>query len=172
MSGSRGPHRLYIGTYTKGGSRGIYSLTLDPGSGALGPPELAAEAPNPTFLALSPDRRVLYAVSAGPSWASSFRVDPSSTRLAPIDQKPAGSGPTPCHIAVDSSGTIALAANYHLGQAAAIPLRPDGAFGEPRVVTHTGRGPHPTRQSSPHVHSTNYTPDGRFALVCDLGLDR
>jgi 6-phosphogluconolactonase len=172
MSASRGPYRLFIGTYTKGESRGIYSVTLDGVSGVLGTPELAAEAPNPTFLAVSPDHQFLYAVCAGPSWASSFRIDPSSSRLIPIDQIPAGSGPTPCHIAVDSGGTIALAANYHLGQGAAIPLHPDGTLGEPRVVTHSGRGPHPTRQTSPHVHSTNYSPDERFALVCDLGLDR
>jgi 6-phosphogluconolactonase len=165
-------HRLFVGTYSKGASRGIYSVTLDPHTGALGAPEVAAEAPNPTFLALSPGRDYLYAVCAGPSWASSFRIDPSTSRLAAVDQRAPGDGPTPCHIAVDATGTIALAANYHLGQAAALPLRPDGSLGEPRVVTHTGRGPHPTRQVSSHVHSTNFSPDFRFALVCDLGLDR
>jgi 6-phosphogluconolactonase len=172
MSDGSGIHRVFIGTYTKGESRGIYSATLDVASGALGEPEVAAEAPNPTFLALAPDRRILYAVCAGSAWASSFAIAQGSGRLTPIDQRPAGNGPTPCHIAIDSTGTIALAANYHLGQAAAIPLRSDGTLGEPRVVTHAGHGPHPTRQASPHVHSTNFAPDGRFALVCDLGLDR
>ena len=171
MSASR-PHRLFIGTYTKGESRGIYSLALDGASGALGKPEVAAEAPNPTFLALSPNRQILYAVCASPSWASSFRIDAATSRLTPIDQKPAGSGPTPCHIAIAKSGALALAANYHQGKAAAIPLGPDGTLGEPRVVTHAGRGPDPKRQTMPHVHSTNFAPDNRFALVCDLGLDR
>ncbi|HMD60525.1 MAG TPA: beta-propeller fold lactonase family protein, partial [Opitutaceae bacterium] len=165
-------HRLFVGTYTKGASRGIYSVSLDKSTGALGPPELAAEAPNPTFLALSPGRDVLYAVCAGPGWASSFRIDPSSPRLIPIQQAAPGDGPTPCHIGVDGTGRIGLAANYHLGLAAAIPLNPDGSLGPPRVVAHAGKGPHPTRQASSHVHSTYFAPDGRFAIVCDLGLDR
>ena len=73
---------------------------------------------------------------------------------------------------MDGTGRIALAANYHLGQAAAIPLNPDGTFGIPRVVSHSGHGPRPTVQAKPHVHSTNIARDNRFALVCDLGLDR
>lgn len=167
-----GRHRLFIGTYTKAASRGIYGAALDGSTGALSPPELAAEAPNPTFLALSPDRQFLYAVCAGAGWASSFRVHGAAPRIAPVQQGSPGPGPTPCHIAVDGSGRIAVAANYHLGLAAAIPLNPDGTMGAPRVVAHTGRGPHPTRQASSHVHSANLSPDGRFALVCDLGLDR
>jgi 6-phosphogluconolactonase len=165
-------HRMFVGTYTKAASRGIYSVTLNGATGALGAPELAAEAPNPTYLALSPDRALLYAVCAGPRWASSFRVDPSSAALTPVQQRPAGTGPTPCHIAVDPKGRFAVAANYHLALAAAIPLGPDGVLGTPRVVSHEGKGPHPTRQDAAHVHSTNLSPDGRFAIVCDLGLDR
>jgi 6-phosphogluconolactonase len=172
MGSSTGLHRIFVGTYTKGESRGIYSVALDAATGVLGRPELAAEAPNPTFLALSPSREFLYAVCAGPAWASSFRVDLASGGLKPIQQGAPGGGPTPCHIAVDGTGRVGLAANYHLGLAAAIPLNADGTLGAPRVVAHKGRGPHPTRQATSHVHSTNIAPDGRFAAVCDLGLDR
>jgi 6-phosphogluconolactonase len=167
-----GGHRLFIGTYTKGTSRGIYSVRLDRVTGALGAPELSAEAPNPTFLALSPDGRLLLAVCSGPGWVSSFRVDAGSIGLVPVQLSTPDSGPTPCHVAVDGTGRIALAANYHLGQAAAIPLKADGALGVPRVVSHLGHGPHPVSQTKPHVHSTNISRDNRFALVCDLGLDR
>lgn len=172
MGENKGRHRLFIGTYTKGKSRGIYSATLDLATGQLGLPELAAEVPNPTFLALSPDRRFLYAVCANAGWASSFRVDSDAFRLAAVQQAPAGTGPTPCHISVDATGRIALAANYHLALAAAIPLNADGTMGEPRVVAHSGKGPHSVRQTKSHIHSTYFTPDGRFAVVCDLGLDR
>jgi 6-phosphogluconolactonase len=165
-------HRLFIGTYTKKASRGIYSVALDAATGSLGPPVLAAEAPNPTFIAQSPDRRFLYSVCAGPGWASSFRIDPASPRLVPVQQVAADSSPTPCHLAVDGTGRVAVAANYHLGLAAAIPLGEDGTLGDPRVVAHFGKGPHPSRQKQSHVHSTNFAPDGRFVAVCDLGLDR
>jgi 6-phosphogluconolactonase len=170
MGASPAGLRIFIGTYTKGTSKGVYTAVLDPGTGSLSGPELAAAAPNPTFLALAPGGKHLYAVCAG-SWASSFAVAISG-KLSPVQQAEAGSGPTPCHIAVSADGKVALAANYHLAEAAAIPLEPDGTFGKPRVIAHTGRGPHPTRQTSSHVHSTNFSPDGRFALVCDLGLDR
>jgi 6-phosphogluconolactonase len=172
MGGIPDCHRIFIGTYTRTTSRGVYSLLLDAGTGSLGEPELAAESPNPTFLAVSPDRRLLYAVCSGDAWASSFAIDPATARLSPVQPAKPGSGPTPCHIAVDREGRIAIAANYHLGTAAAIPLGADGAMGAPHVVAHSGRGPHPLRQAAPHVHSTNFSPDGRFALVCDLGLDR
>lgn len=172
MGADAGRHRIFIGTYTKATSRGIYAMALDGATGALGAPVLAAKAPNPTFVALSPDRGLLYAVCAGEGWASSFRVDADNGALSPVQQEDPGTGPTPCHISVDQTGSIAIAANYHLGLAAAIPLSPDGTMGKPRVVAHSGSGPHPSRQTAPHVHSATFSPDCRFAIVCDLGLDR
>lgn len=165
-------HRFLLGTYTRSESRGIYCAELDAGTGALAEPVLAVESPNPTFLALSPDGSIVYAVCSGPAWASSFRVDPASPRLAPIQLARPDASPTPCHIAVDRTGRLAVAANYHLALAACIPLGGDGSLGTPGVVAHSGRGPHPARQAAAHVHSASISPDGRFAIVCDLGLDR
>ena len=164
-------HRIYIGTYTRSGSKGIYASSVS-ADGTLGEPRLEAEAPNPTFLALSPGGKYLYAVCSGTGWASSYRVDPQTQALSPVQVAVPDAGPTPCHVSVNPSGTIALVAHYHLGMAAAIPLRGDGTLGMPRSVAHAGKGPHPVRQTSPHVHSGTYSPDGRFALLCDLGLDR
>ena len=163
---------MFIGTYTKAGSKGIYAVSLDGATGVLSEPQLAAEAPNPTYIALSPDKALLYAVRADAGWASSFKVSADRTKLTTIQQGELSTGPTPCHISVDDAGAIALAANYHLGMAEAIPLGGDGTMGKPRVVAHEGKGPHPTRQTTSHVHSTYFTPDGRFAVICDLGLDR
>jgi 6-phosphogluconolactonase len=165
-------YRMFIGTYTKAASKGIYAVSLDAATGILSEPTLAAEAPNPTYIALSPEKAILYAVRADAGWASSFRVSGDRKTLAPVQQGELGTGPTPCHVSVDSAGVIALAANYHLGMAAAIPLGGDGTLGKPRVVAHEGKGPHPSRQTTSHVHSTYFTPDGRFAIICDLGLDR
>jgi 6-phosphogluconolactonase len=171
MSAATHPSRLFVGTYTRAGSRGIYSVALRP-DGSPGEPALAAESPNPTFLALSPDKRYLYAVASGPGWASSFRIDPVTLGLTPVQRSEPDERPTPCHISVNAPGTLALAANYHLGLAALIPLGPEGSLGAPMVVAHSGHGPDPVRQASPHVHSAFFTPGGRQAAVCDLGLDR
>ncbi len=175
-------HLLFLGTYTRSGpSRGIYAIRLDGATGALGEPTLAAAATDPAWVELSPDRRFLYAIQAGPAQALAFAVDPVSATLTPLPvlpsaPPPAAPGaaplPAPSHLAVDRTGRVLLAANYHAGFVAALPIRPDGTLGHPFSIPHSGRGPHPTRQEKPHVHSVTVSPDNRHVLVADLGLDR
>jgi 6-phosphogluconolactonase len=161
----------FIGTYTRSQSRGIYSVRLDPSTGALSEPAVAAETTNPTFLALSPDRRLLYAVRDSEAVAAAFAVDPSGS-LKPLPAAPSPTAVAPCHVSVDRTRRVLLATNYHTGFVAALPILPDGTLGPPRRIQHRGQGVHPVRQTSPHPHSVTISPDNRFALVCDLGLDR
>ena len=170
-------HLVFLGTYTRDGtSRGIYATRLDADSGALSEPELAAELENPTWLALSPDRRFLYANQANASQAHAFRVDRATGRLEPlaapaeVDSAP-GLG-SPSHLAVDATGRVLLAANYHQSFVAATPIQLDGTLGLAKVIRHEGKGTHPARQEKPHPHSVTLSPDNRFVLVADLGLDR
>jgi 6-phosphogluconolactonase len=162
---------LFIGSYTKGGSRGIYSARLDLATGALSEPVVAAETGNPTYLALSPDRRFLYAVRDTADMAAAFAVDAQGT-LRPLPASPSPPGVAPCHIAVDRTGQTVLVANYHDPLVATLPVHADGSLGEPRIIRHAGHGHDPKRQEQAHVHSANVSPDNRFALVCDLGLDK
>ncbi len=163
---------IFVGTYTHGASRGIYAVRLDPATGALSAPTVAAESGNPTYLALSPDRRFLYAVRDTAAMAAAFAVDAAEGRLSPLSTAPSAAGIAPCHIAVDRTGRTVLVSNYHTQIVATLPVLGDGSLGDPRVIRHTGRGTDPERQTEPHVHSANPTPDNRFALVCDLGLDK
>lgn len=174
--------RVYFGTYTPAGgaSRGIYSSELDPATGALSAPVFAAAASNPTFLALRPDGRTLYAltesgtVGGKPGGAlAAFRVDPASGELSPLNVEATGGGPL-AHVNVDPSGRMAAVISYHAGQVAAFPLAADGRLGAcTGLVAHTGPlGPNAKRQEKPHPHSITYSPDGHFLYVCDLGLDR
>lgn len=165
-------HLLFIGTYTRQGSRGIYRLRLDAKTGALSPPELAAETGNPTFLALSPDRKCLYAVRDSEAMAAAFSVDGASGRLTPLPAAPAAPHGAPCYVAADRTGRVLTLAQYHDGVVATVPVRPDGTLGPPRRIQHSGHGTDPKRQEGPHVHSARISPDNRFVLVCDLGLDR
>ncbi|HEX2853695.1 MAG TPA: lactonase family protein [Opitutaceae bacterium] len=164
-------HHLFIGTYTKGESRGIYTATLDSLTGALSEPTLAAETTNPSFLAFSPRRDFLYAVAESPALAVGFAIGPDS-KLTPLAKTQPAGATAPCHIAIDATGQSIVVTHYGEGFVASVPIQPGGALGQPSVIRHHGRGTDPVRQSTPHTHSVTLSPDNRFALVCDLGLDR
>lgn len=165
-------YRIFLGTYTKTSSEGIYSTRLDVASGQLSAPELAARAPNPTFLATDRCRRYLYAVNGSPLWAVPFAVVAAELTLRPLSPAPAESGHAPCHVAVDATGQCLALVNYHDGTVAAAKIAADGSLGSPQVFHHAGRSVHPERQGEPHPHFVVFSPDNRFALVCDLGLDQ
>ena len=170
---------VYVGTYTGPKSKGIYLLRMDLASGALTAPEVAAEVANPSFLAVHPSRRFLYAVGEIGNFAgrksgavSAFAIDPESGKLKLLNQQPSG-GTGPCHLTVDGAGKNVLAANYSSGSVCVLPIGEDGRLAEPsEVVQHKGSGPNPKRQEGPHAHSVNLDPAGRFAFAADLGLDK
>ena len=172
-------HRVaYVGTYTSQGGRGIHRLSVDGDTGEILSHELAAEAANPSFLALHPNGRILYAVnelftfSGKASGAvSSFLIDRQSGRRCPVNQVESG-GALPAHLSVDRSGKNLLLANYQGPQSEVLRLNADGSIG-PRsaFIGHSGRSIHPTRQTQAHPHSLNLDPEERFVLVPDLGTD-
>lgn len=166
-------HLIFLGTYTaKGPSQGIYAVRLDGDTGALSVPQLAATATDPAWLALSPDRNYLYAIDGSAAQARGFAVDVAQGKLTPLPAAAAPAANPPSHLAVDATGRVLLAANYRDGFVAALAIKPDGSLGAPQIIRHEGRGPHPTRQEKPHVHSVTLSPDNRFVIVADLGLDR
>jgi 6-phosphogluconolactonase len=170
---------VYVGTYTTKGSAGIYVYRLDPDTGAL---ELASTAPglkNPSFVAIHPQGRYLYAVSEVLEYAGrpggsvgAFSRDPETGALALLNQQPSH-GTAPCHLCVDQTGQFVLAANYGGGSICVLPIEQDGTLGEATdFVQHRGSSVHPRRQEGPHAHSVTLDPANRFAFVADLGLDR
>ena len=165
-------HLVYLGTYTKNGSRGIYSVRLDSSTGALTTPVLAAETPDPAWITLSPDKKFLYAIHPSAPLATGFAVAASTARLTPLSAAPAAAAQPPAHLAVDATGRTLLAANYREGYVAAIPLHTDGTLGAPSKIEHTGHSIDPKRQGEPHPHSVTVSPDNRHVIVCDLGLDK
>jgi 6-phosphogluconolactonase len=170
---------VYVGTYTDRTSHGIYRFTLDPASGATTEPVLAAASENPSFLAMHPNRRVLYAVNEVASFrgersgaVSAFAIDPASHALSPINQQPSG-GADPCHLIVDREGRHVLVANYNGGNVAVLPLDASGCLQPATSVRqHAGSGPHPRRQTGPHAHAVLLDAAERFAFATDLGAER
>ncbi len=169
---------VYFGTYTGARSKGIYVSRLDP-SGHLTEPELAATTPSPTFLAVDPRHQFLYAANeinefqgkkAGAVTAYAF--DGATGKLTQLNQQSSG-GQGPCHVSVDFSGKTVMLANYGGGSIESLPVQPDGSLGAPATfIQHTGSSVNPTRQTGPHAHCIVPAASDKFALVCDLGLDK
>jgi 6-phosphogluconolactonase len=170
---------VYVGTYTRGNSQGIYRCRFDLSSGELQVPALAAEVVNPSFLAVHPSRRYLYAVGEMSSFAgkkagavSAFSIDSETGKLSLLNQQPSG-GAGPCHLVVDDSGRNVLAANYGGGSVVCLPIREDGRLGpSTSFVQHEGSSVDPRRQRGPHAHCINLDAANRFAVSADLGLDK
>ncbi len=174
-----GKVRVYFGTYTNETSKGIYQSVLDTATGKLSPAELAVEIGNPSFLAIHPTNKYLYAVNEISEFrgqpvgsVSAFSIDSTSGRLKLLNQESSG-GAGPCHLVVDSTGKQVLVANYGGGSVAVLPILNDGHL-KPSTsfVQHHGSSVNKDRQSGPRAHSINLDRANKFAVVADLGLDK
>ncbi len=172
--------RVYVGTYTGGKSKGIYQFIFDTKKGTAGKVSLAAATPSPSFVALHPAGKVLYAVNETAMWEgkensggiSSFAIDAGSGKLELMNQQPTR-GAHPCHLVVDGAGRNVLVANYTGGSVIGLPLDQDGCLGEATAFRqHEGSSLLKPRQAAPHAHSINIDPSGRFAVAADLGMDQ
>lgn len=179
-SAQSGKYLMYVGTYTrdKSSSKGIYAYRYDPTTQEIAPLGLVAETTNPSWVAIHPNGRFLYAVNEiqnynGPNsgGVSAFSIDPSTGKLTFLNEV-SSRGADPCYITVDPSGKYVLVANYTGGSIASFPLSSDGKLGlASAFVQHTGHSINPKRQEAAHAHSIDLSPDERFAFVNDLGLD-
>ena len=170
---------VYIGTYTGPKSKGIYAFRLGTKSGALEAIGLAAESLSPSFLAIHPTGKFLYAANESDTLSgkrsgavSSFSIDHQSGKLTLLNQQPSG-GPGPCHVSVDSSGKFVFVANYGGGSIASFPIKSDGSLGEAATfIQHKGSSVNRRRQEGPHAHCIAADPANKFVLAADLGLDK
>jgi len=164
---------VYVGTYTRQNSKGIYAYRFDTKTGKVTEIGLVGETSNPSFLALHPNRKFLYAVTEDKDGhVAAFSIDAASGKLTMLNQVSShGSGP--CHLALDKSGKWLFVANYNNGSVAAFPVGADGKLGEASATDqHKGTSVNRQRQSGPHAHCTVLSPDDRFLMVNDLGLDQ
>jgi 6-phosphogluconolactonase len=174
-----GPVTVYVGTYTDGTSRGIYRFTFDTATGATTEPVLAVETKNPSFLAVHPNGRFLYAVGEISSFGgaetgavSAFAIEPKTGDLTLLNQR-SSEGAGPCHLVVDRTGGNVLVANYGGGTVAVLPIEKDGRLKPASAVrVHEGSGPTRDRQEKPHAHGIYLDAAERFAFSPDLGADR
>lgn len=180
LSGLRGQaqpitNRLYVGTYSVRGSEGIYVVDFNRKSGALSIVGAAKNSQNPSFLALHPSKKYLYAVneaSGSAAGASAYTIDRGTGTLQLLNQQ-ATEGAGPCHISVDKSGKLAFVSAYGGGVFTALPIAADGSLGTlVERVQYEGNNPDNARQDKAHAHSATVSPDGKHVYVADLGNDR
>jgi 6-phosphogluconolactonase len=172
---------VYVGTYTRDTkSGGIYRMELDLATGKLSAPVVAGKADNPSFLAIHPTGKFIYAVNEvgdfdkkkGAGAVSAFAIDAKTGDLSMLNQQ-SSEGDAPCHLVVDKTGKYVLAANYNGGNAVALSIEEDGKLGKMTgIVQHKGKSVNASRQEKPHAHSINLDPANRFAFVADLGTDQ
>ncbi|WP_425615917.1 lactonase family protein [Anatilimnocola sp. NA78] len=174
--------RVYLGTYTSAkGSKGIYLSEFDAATGKLSEPKLVAETVNPTFLALHPDGKHLYAVNEVGEFLgkkaggiTAFAIDDKTGGLKQLNEQHSG-GPGPCHLVVDRAGKCVLAANYGGGSCCAVALKADGSLGDVTSFFQHENNPMPDPKGKvrvPRGHSINVSPDNKRAFCADLGLDK
>ncbi len=182
MSFPTRPLTVLLGTSanTRGVARGVFRTQLDPATGALSAPELAAETPNPGFLCLHPAGRHVYCSGedgmtdhkSAAGAACAYACD-NLGQLTFLNKRPTGGMPI-THLVADATGRSLFTAGFHGSQVAAFPIAADGQL-SPRStsIVLTGQlGPNKARQDKPHPHSVTLAPDNRHLYVCDLGLDR
>lgn len=170
---------LLIGTYTSGKSEGIYVYRFNSATGAATPVS-SVKTSNPSFLAVSPDDKYVYAVNenadstmytTGGSIAA-FSFDKQSGNLSFINKQWSG-GKHPCYVTTDKKGKWVIAGNYSSGSLALLPVRKDGGVDSARqVIEHEGSSVNDDRQQGPHVHATVLSDDNKYLFVPDLGIDK
>ncbi len=173
---------VFIGTYTEkegSQSKGIYVYRMDSSSGEMSFVWEAKGILNPSYLEIHPERRFLYAVNEVQSFGgqdgggvTALSIDLVSGELNLLNAY-SSQGKDPCYISIEQTGRFALVANYSGGNAAMLPIQPDGQLGPAtEVVQHSGSSVHPERQTAPFVHSIVPDPTNRFAIAADLGADK
>ncbi len=172
---AKGQCLAYVGTYTtKTSSKGIYAFQFDTATGQLSLIGVAAETTDPSWVVVHPNGKYLYAANetGKSSTISAFAIEPKTGKLTLVNQLPA-LGEDPCYLSFDKTGKYLLVANYSSGTITVFPILADGLLGEHTALMKDqgATGPNKERQEAPHAHWIETSPDNRFVLVADLGLD-
>lgn len=170
---------VFVGTYTRSGSEGVYLYEMDAGTGALRLVTAAPRVESPSYLAIAADGRHVYTVSEVEEFAgrrsgavSAFAFDPARRAFTLINQQPS-EGNGPCHIAVEPTGRYALVANYGGGSVAMLPIGSGGGLDPATAfVQHAEADADPQQPTKARAHSMFIDPSGALVFCADLGLDR
>ncbi len=169
-------HYMIVGTYDSPKSEGVYVYRFNSADGTAR--EMShIQSPNPSFVAVSPNGRFVYAVSeiapqdGKGGDVAAFAFNKKTGTLTLINKQPSG-GDHPCHVEVDKTGKWLFISNYSSGSLSVLPINTDGSLGIAYTIQHTGSGKDPQRQKGPHTHGAIISSDNHWLLVTDLGIDK
>jgi 6-phosphogluconolactonase len=174
---ARAQYIAYVGTYTNQRptpkSKGIYAYRFDAKTGKFTSIGLAAETSSPSFVAVSPNHKFLYAANENnQGTVSAFAIDAATGMLKPLNSV-SSKGSGPCYVSLDKTGKWLFAANYNNGSVASFPVSADGSLGEAiSAIQHQGSSVNRSRQAGPHAHEAVVSPDNKLLFVPDLGMDK
>jgi 6-phosphogluconolactonase len=167
---------LLVGTYTNGKSHGIYVYDFASNTGEAVLRD-SVKASNPSYLAVSPNERYVYAVNEdgsdkGGGKVTAYTFNKAAKKLTFVNQQ-SSVGDHPCYITVDRKNKWVVVGNYSSGTLSVMPIAPDGGVGAAVTnMQHQGQSINQDRQKSPHVHATVFSPDNKYLFVPDLGIDQ
>ncbi|WP_029276506.1 lactonase family protein [Carnobacterium jeotgali] len=163
---------IYLGTYTKGNSEGIYEIVLNTETKRLEEAKLVAKIGNPTYLALSNKKDILYAVSktekGGGIAAFKKNSDATFEKISELIEENAA---PPCYVAYDADRSLVYTTSYHDGFVSVYKTDTNGSLTLTDVKQHDGSSVHENQEKA-HAHYMNLTPDRNYVVACDLGTDK
>lgn len=170
---------LYVGTYSQGGSEGVYVIELDRKNKSSKILQTVHDKQNPTFLAVHPNQESLYvAYREGADSTDkngtiiAYKINQTTGKLSALNSY-SSIGEGPCHVSVDPTGRMLFVSNYRGGNLAAFKINPDGSLAaDPHFIQHEGSSVHPERQDAPYMHSMIPSADGKYVYASDLGIDK
>jgi len=169
---------LFISAFTSGDQGAIHAYRLDANNGRLSLLHRTTDIENPFYLAISPNNKYLYAIDAEQfggeenEFVAAYQIEGRSGKLNRLNRQ-STRGTASCYLDIDTTGKTVVVANYSTGSVAALPVRDDGSLGEASsFIQHDGSSVDPDRQKGPNAHSIIVSPDNRFVLAADLGIDK
>ncbi len=169
---------VFVSAFKSGEEGAIHAYRFDSATGQLKLLRRTTDIENPFFLAVSPNGRYLYSIDAekfgGPEdeFVAAYKINGRGGQLTRLNRQSAR-GTASCYLDVAANGKTVVVANYSTGSVATLPIQADGSLGKATgFVQHTGSSVDPKRQTGPNAHCIVVSPDNRFALAADLGIDK
>ena len=169
---------IFISAFTAGEEGAIHAFRFDSKTGTLTPQHRTTDLQHPFFTVISPDGRFLYSIDTEKfggqenEFVAAYSIKDRTGKLERLNQQSA-KGAASCYLDIDSTGKTVVLANYSTGSVAALPVQADGSLGKATsFVQHEGSSVNPKRQKGPYAHSIEISPNNRFALAADLGIDK